>query len=142
MRNGVLHHFRQRTHAHLLHDARLVRTHRLDAQVQVVGDFRDRLARHQQGKDFEFAVRQLFVQQAFIRHHDVEHELLRHFGADVGTPRRHLVDGAHELGARAFLGQIALRAGADGAHRILFFLVHGEDQDGQLGCFAANLPLC
>ena len=108
----------------------------------MVGNFSDRLAGHEQGKDFEFAVRQLFVQQAFIGHHDVEHQLLGHFGADVGAPRCDLVDGAHQLRARAFLGQIALRAGTDGAHRILFFLVHGEDQDGQLGRFAADLPLC
>ena len=119
-----------------------MRTDRFHAQVQIVGDFRDRLACHQQGKDFELAVRQLFVQQAFIRHHDVEHELFRHFGTDVGASRGHLVDGAHQLRARAFLGQVALRAGADGAHGILLFLVHGEDQDGQLGRFAADLPLC
>jgi hypothetical protein len=40
---------------------------------------------------------------------------------------------------RAFFREIALGAGADCAHRVLFFFVHGQDQDGQLGRLAAHL---
>lgn len=41
MLNGVLHHFGQRSHAHLGKDACLVRADRLGAQVQEVCNFSD-----------------------------------------------------------------------------------------------------
>ena len=125
-----------------MQDAGLVGADGFNAQVQQFGNVGDRFADDQQAEDFELAVGKMLVRQLFHRRHRVHRQLFGHFDADVRPPRRHPADRADELRAGAFLGQVAASAGADGAHRILFFLVHGEDQDGQLGCFAANLPLC
>ena len=65
--------------------------------------------------------------------------MLGHLGADVGPAGSDLADRADQLGTGTFLGQIALGAGADGPHRVLLFLVHGENQDGQLGRFGLDL---
>ena len=82
---GVLDHFGKQAHAHLLFDVRLVRAHRLDRQLQAVGNFSNGLAVDEQEKYFELAVGQLLVQYMLIGCHDVQHERLGNFGADAGT---------------------------------------------------------
>src|SRR3982751_1236272 len=76
-----------RLEVHLLENAGAVRAHRLHAEEELLGDFRDALSRRELAEDLEFALRQLRVRRLVGgRAGEPLRELVRDARAHVAAP--------------------------------------------------------
>ena len=71
--------------------------------------------------------------------HGIHGKLLRHFHADIGSSCMNLADGDQQISASAFLGYVSMRTEPDSTRRILIFVVHGEHENCDIGCFLLDL---
>lgn len=109
-----------------------VRAHRLDAQREVCRNLRDRLAARQHSQHLVLPIGQALVGPLAPVGMQPEREQLGQRRADVFLAAEQMIDGRHQLGRRALLGDVPVCAGAQRAAREFRRGVHAQDQHGQL----------
>ncbi|CAE6691952.1 hypothetical protein NSPZN2_10264 [Nitrospira defluvii] len=132
---GVSDQFSGRPHAELDEEARAVRAHGLDAQVQVFGDFRQAATLGDPLKDFYFSIRQSGRQPVRVRNGSGG-ECILLLRVDLGrwgiaAAAQNARNRRAEFLWACFLRQVAEGTGSNGTRRVMFFGVDADNQHRQ-----------
>src|SRR5207302_4840407 len=114
-------------------DAGSVGADRFHAQVDLFGDFGGALARREQARDLELAVRQTLVRQLVGRPAQVGGQGLADRGADVAPTSHDAPNRGEELFRRALFGEVSGRSGPEHSNGVLLRRMHAEHQDRNVG---------